>query len=92
MTVLYIVLGTIFGFILSRSGAADYDYVQGMFLFERFQLYGIIGDRPCLRRRRVVADQAPRPDTGRHADPHRVEGAQSRRQSSEACCSASAGR
>lgn len=43
MTALYLLLGTIFGFILSRSGAADYDYIQGMFLFERFQLYGIIG-------------------------------------------------
>jgi uncharacterized membrane protein YedE/YeeE len=43
MTVLYVVLGTIFGLVLSRSGAADYDMIQGMFLFERFQLYGIIG-------------------------------------------------
>ena len=40
---LYVLLGTIFGFILSRSGAADYNYIQGMFLFEQFQLYGIIG-------------------------------------------------
>jgi uncharacterized membrane protein YedE/YeeE len=39
----FLVLGTIFGFVLSRSGAADYNYIQGMFLFERFQLYGIIG-------------------------------------------------
>ena len=39
---LYLALGVAFGFILSRSGAADYDYIQGMFLFERFQLYGII--------------------------------------------------
>ncbi len=37
------VLGPIFGFVLSRSVAADYNYIQGMFLFERFQLYGIIG-------------------------------------------------
>jgi uncharacterized membrane protein YedE/YeeE len=43
MTALYLVLGTIFGFILSRSGAADYDFIQGMFLFTNFQLYGIIG-------------------------------------------------
>ena len=42
MTILYLVLGTIFGFVLSRSGAADYDFIQGMFLFERFQLYGIL--------------------------------------------------
>lgn len=43
MTLLYALLGTFFGFVLSRSGAADYDYIQGMFLFEEFQLYGIIG-------------------------------------------------
>lgn len=43
MIVFYLVLGTIFGFTLSRSGAADYDFIQGMFLFEEFQLYGIIG-------------------------------------------------
>jgi uncharacterized membrane protein YedE/YeeE len=39
----YILAGTAFGFLLSRSGAADYDYIQAMFLFESFQLYGIIG-------------------------------------------------
>ena len=43
MAALYVVLGTVFGFVLSRSGAADYNYIQGMFLFERFQLYGIMG-------------------------------------------------
>jgi len=40
---LYLLFGTAFGWVLSRSGAADYDYVQGMFLLESFQLYGIIG-------------------------------------------------
>ena len=40
---LYVLLGTIFGLLLSRSGAADYNYIQRMFLFEDFQLYGIIG-------------------------------------------------
>lgn len=39
----HLLFGTAFGLVLSRSGAADYDFVQGMFLFERFQLYGIIG-------------------------------------------------
>jgi len=48
MMILYVALGTIFGFILSRSGAADYNYIQGMFLFERFQLYGIIGTAVAL--------------------------------------------
>jgi len=43
MTAFYLVLGAVFGFVLSRSGAADYDFIQGMFLFEEFQLYGIIG-------------------------------------------------
>ena len=48
MTVLFVLLGTIFGFILSRSGAADYNYIQAMFLFESFQLYGIIGTAVVL--------------------------------------------
>ena len=43
MAALSLVLGVVFGWLLSRSGAADYDYIQGMFLFERVQLYGIIG-------------------------------------------------
>jgi hypothetical protein len=38
-----LLFGVAFGFVLSRSGAADYDFVQAMFLFESFQLYGIIG-------------------------------------------------
>ena len=48
MTAVYLVLGTIFGFILSRSGAADYDYIQAMFLLEDFQLYGIIATAVLL--------------------------------------------
>jgi hypothetical protein len=67
MTLLYIVLGTIFGFVLSRSGAADYNYIQGMFLFQRFQLYGIIGTAVVvtapglwlIRRRGRTAGGAP---------------------------------
>ena len=43
VTGFYILMGTIFGFVLSRAGAADYNFIQGMFLFEEFQLYGIIG-------------------------------------------------
>jgi len=40
---LFVGFGTAFGFVLSRSGAADYDQIQQMFLFESVQLYGIIG-------------------------------------------------
>lgn len=46
--VVYLVLGTLFGFVLSRSGAADYGFIQAMFLFEQFQLYGIIGTAVAL--------------------------------------------
>jgi uncharacterized protein len=48
MTILYVLLGTLFGLVLSRSGAADYNYIQAMFLFESFQLYGIIGTAVLL--------------------------------------------
>ena len=43
MILSFLALGTIFGFVLSRSGAADYNFIQSMFLFTSFQLYGIIG-------------------------------------------------
>jgi uncharacterized membrane protein YedE/YeeE len=43
MSAVYLALGAVFGVLLSRSGAADYNYIQGMFLLESFQLYGIIG-------------------------------------------------
>ncbi len=43
MTAFYAMAGVFFGLVLSRSGAADYDMIQGMFLFQRFQLYGILG-------------------------------------------------
>ena len=42
-TLLVVILGVGFGYTLSRSGAADYNFIQGMFLLENFQLYGIIG-------------------------------------------------
>jgi uncharacterized protein len=43
-----LVFGTLFGYVLSRSGAADYSYIQRMFLLESFQLYGIIGTAVAL--------------------------------------------
>lgn len=48
MTLLYLLLGVAFGFVLSRSGLADYNYIQAMFLFEDFRLYGIIATAVLL--------------------------------------------
>ena len=48
MVLLYVILGGLFGFVLSRSGAADYDFIQGMFLLTNFQLYGIIGSAVAI--------------------------------------------
>ncbi|MEI6664666.1 MAG: DUF6691 family protein [Chloroflexota bacterium] len=48
LPLLYLALGTAFGLALSRSGAADYDFIQGMFLFTNLQLYGIIGSAVVL--------------------------------------------
>jgi uncharacterized membrane protein YedE/YeeE len=48
MPAVYLSLGIVFGFVLSRSGAADYNYIQAMFLFESIQLYGIIGTAVVL--------------------------------------------
>lgn len=45
---LSLLFGGTFGYVLSRSGAADYDYIQRMFLLESFQLYGIIGTAVVL--------------------------------------------
>ena len=42
-TALFLLLGTAFGWVLSRSGASDYDVIQGMFLFTNFQLWGLMG-------------------------------------------------
>lgn len=67
MWIIYTLLGTAFGFVLSRSGAADYNFIQAMFLFTNFQLYGIIGVAVVvtavglrwLKRRGRVAGGAP---------------------------------
>jgi uncharacterized membrane protein YedE/YeeE len=63
----YLVFGVVFGYVLSRSGAADYNYIQGMFLLQEFQLYGIIGSAVAftapvlwlIKRRGRTAQGAP---------------------------------
>lgn len=39
---MFLALGVVFGFTLSRSGAADFGFIQGMFLLTNLQLYGIL--------------------------------------------------
>lgn len=48
MTVFFLIAGVLFGLVLSRSGAADYNFIQGMFLFTNLQLFGIIGTAVAL--------------------------------------------
>ena len=43
MNFVVLVLGTIFGYALGQSGAADYGFTQRMFLLESAHLYFIIG-------------------------------------------------
>ncbi|RMF19579.1 MAG: transporter [Candidatus Dadabacteria bacterium] len=48
MRLLMAALGLLFGWTLSRAGAADYNFIQQMFLLQSFQLYGIIGTAVIL--------------------------------------------
>jgi hypothetical protein len=45
---LFLVLGTAFGYALHRCGATDYDTVQRMFLLQDFQLWGVIATAVAL--------------------------------------------
>lgn len=39
----YLFWGALFGWIISRSGAVRFDYINEMFLLKDFRLYGMIG-------------------------------------------------
>jgi uncharacterized membrane protein YedE/YeeE len=39
----HVALGALFGFILSRAGATDYDAISGMFRLTDLHLFGVIG-------------------------------------------------
>jgi uncharacterized membrane protein YedE/YeeE len=43
MKYLFLPLGGVFGFLLSRAGATTYDYYAKLFLFEDLQLVWVIG-------------------------------------------------
>lgn len=40
---LFLLLGALFGFLLSRAGATTYDFYPKLFLFEDLQLFWVIG-------------------------------------------------
>jgi uncharacterized membrane protein YedE/YeeE len=42
LNVFYLAWAIVFGVVLSRSGVGDYEFIQQMFLFESFQLYGFL--------------------------------------------------
>jgi uncharacterized protein len=43
MRIRHLAFGVLFGFILSRAGATDYDAVSGMFRLTDLHLFGVIG-------------------------------------------------
>jgi uncharacterized membrane protein YedE/YeeE len=43
MNFLYLSLGTLFGFLLSRARASDYNTIVNMFRFEDLHLMGVMG-------------------------------------------------
>jgi uncharacterized membrane protein YedE/YeeE len=43
-----VILGVVFGFVLSRAGATDYDAIRGMFRLTDLHLMGVIGTAVAL--------------------------------------------
>jgi hypothetical protein len=43
MNALYLSLGALFGFLLSRARASDYNTIVNMFRFEDLHLFGVMG-------------------------------------------------
>jgi hypothetical protein len=42
-TFVHVLLGALFGFLLSMAGATDYDRIAGMFRFRDLHLMGVMG-------------------------------------------------
>lgn len=43
LRVVFLVLGTAFGYILIRAGVSSYDVIRDMFLLKSFHMYGVLG-------------------------------------------------
>jgi hypothetical protein len=42
-SLIYLILGTFFGIIMTKSQSVFWSRIQEMFRFESFQMYGVIG-------------------------------------------------
>lgn len=43
LRVVFLLLGTAFGYILIRAGVSSYDVIRDMFLLRSFHMYGVLG-------------------------------------------------
>lgn len=43
LRVVFLLLGTAFGYILIRAGVSNYDVIRDMFLLRSFHMYGVLG-------------------------------------------------
>ena len=43
LKIIFLLLGTAFGFVLIMAGVSNYDNIRDMFLLNDFHLYGVIG-------------------------------------------------
>lgn len=43
LRLVFLVLGTAFGYILIRAGVSSYDVIRDMFLLRSFHMYGVLG-------------------------------------------------
>jgi len=43
LRLVFLLLGTLFGYVLIRSGVSSYDVIRDMFLLKSFHMYGVLG-------------------------------------------------
>lgn len=43
LRLVFLLLGTLFGYILIRAGVSSYDVIREMFLLQSFHMYGVLG-------------------------------------------------
>ena len=43
LRLVFLLLGTAFGYILIRAGVSSYDVIRDMFLFKSWHMYGVLG-------------------------------------------------